>query len=129
LIRRRRVLGEKGIADGHTSEVQADDPWAGGTQGVDHLQTSSAQIDVEAGTGAAGKVPGRKGDEPAFLVAAEKLYRDTEDLGGRKKEGFGVFGPAKSAGGDGNGSVGSKGQNFSLKLGQNPQGPLASGRL
>jgi len=42
-----------------------------------------------------------------------------QNLGGRQKKGFGVFGPAKSAGSDGNAFIWSKGPDFSLEVGEN----------
>jgi hypothetical protein len=119
LIRRRWVLGEKAVTDGDTTEVETDDAWLIRTKGVDHLQTSSSQVDVKTGAWAMGKTSGRESDEAAFFVSAEELDWDLQNLGGRQKKGFGVFGPAKSAGSHGNGFIWSKGPDFSLELGEN----------
>ena len=75
LIRRRRVLGEKSVADRHATEIETDDPRAGGMEGVDHLQTSPAEVDMEAGTWSTRKAAGGECDQSALLVTAEKLDR------------------------------------------------------
>jgi hypothetical protein len=51
---RGRVVGKERIANGYTTEVQAENLRAGRTQGVDDLKASSAEIDVKAGASGAG---------------------------------------------------------------------------
>lgn len=59
-----------------------------------------------------GKTSGRESNEAAFFVSAEELDWGLQNLGGRQKKGFGVFGSAKSAGSHGNGFIWSKGPDF-----------------
>ena len=113
------MLGEKAVTDGDTTEVETGDAWLIGTKGVDHLQTSSSQVDVKTGAWAMGKTSGRESNEAAFFVSAEELDWGLQNLGGRQKKGLGVFGSAKSAGSHGNGFIWSKGPDFSLELGEN----------
>ena len=48
------MLREKSVANGYTTEVQAENLRVGRTQGVDDLNASTPQIDVEAGVSGAG---------------------------------------------------------------------------
>jgi len=125
LIRRRRMLGQKGVSDGHASQIEANDPRMIGAEGVDHLQASSPQIDVETGTWATGKTSGGEGDETTFLMSTEKPYLGTKDFGGGVKKRFCVSGPAKSASSDGYGFFRSKGPDLFLEPGENAQSPSA----
>jgi len=48
------VLRKKSVANGYAAQVQAENLRAGRTQGVDNLNASATQIDVEAGASGAG---------------------------------------------------------------------------
>ena len=48
------MLREKSVANGYTAQVQAENLRVGRTQGVDDLNASATQIDVEAGASGAG---------------------------------------------------------------------------
>ena len=112
------MLGQEGVSDSHASQIEADDPRTSGAERVDHLKASSTQVDVETGTWATGKTPGRESNQAALFVSTEELNGESQNLGGGEKERFGVFGSAKCAGSDGNRFVRSKSPDSSLELGE-----------
>lgn len=94
---------------------------------VNDFEAAAPEIEVKARAPGGGKRAGGEGDEAAFFVAAEETNWFFQNSGGGKKKGLGVLGPAERAGGDGEGCLGLKSDDFALKLAQKGEGPATSG--
>ena len=110
------MVGQKGVTNRHTTQIQAENSRAGRPKGIDDLKASPSQVQVETGFGSAGEIPRREGDETSFLVSAEELYGILQDSGCRPEKGTRVFCPAKGSGGHRHGLLGCEGGDFPLKV-------------
>ena len=107
-------MGKEGVPDRHTAEVQALDSGFAGVEGIDHLQTAAAEVEVVAGSGRKGEGACGQTDEPTLFPAGEHEDGLLENFCGRPEKGLAVAGPPEGAGGHGHDFFRSEGNDFTL---------------
>ena len=122
-----RMMWKEGVPDGNATQVKADNFRAGRTKGIDHLQASSPEIDVETGAFFPGELSGGQGDQAALLMSGEEGNPFPEDTRGRKKKGLCIGGASQGSGPDGNNLIRVKGTNLALKEGDLAESTAAGG--
>ena len=122
-------MGKEGVPDRHTAEVQTLDSGFGGVEGVDHLQTAAAQIEVIAGSGR--KSEGARGqtDESTFFPAGEHEDGLLQNFCGRPEKGLAVAGSPEGASSHRHNFFRPEGNDFALQGGAHPQGAADRGGL
>ena len=122
-------MGQESVPDRHTTEVQTLDSGFGGVEGINHLQTAAAQVEVIAGSGREGERARGQTDEPTFFPAGEHEHGLLEDFCGRREKGLAVAGPPEGAGGHRHDFCRPEGNDFAPQGGAHSQGAANCGGL